>query len=76
MRTDDALAVDLGVEIVSRLTPANWRSDSDDARVEGDPEVEQVEQRVALDDQVLADGNEFLRPALASERSSCSQVTG
>ena len=77
IRVDDAQVAGLEVEIVSRLTPTNWRSDWEDARVEGDPELEvQVEQRVTLDDQVLREGSELLRLILASERSPRSQVTG
>ena len=77
IRADDAQVAGLEVEIVSRLTPTNWRSDWEDARVEGDPELEvQVEQRVTLDDQVLREGSELLRLILASERSPRSQVTG
>ena len=77
IRADDVQVAGLEVEIVSRLTPTNWRSDWEDARVEGDPELEvQVEQRVTLDDQVLREGSELLRLILASERSPRSQVTG
>ena len=77
IRVDDAQVAGLEVEIVGRLTPTNWRSDWEDARVEGDPELEvQVEQRVTLDDQVLREGSELLRLILASERSPRSQVTG
>ena len=77
IRADDVQVAGLEVEIVSRLTPTNWRSDWEDARVEGDPELEvQVEQRVTLEDQVLREGSELLRLILASERSPRSQVTG
>jgi len=77
IRADDVYVVGLEVEIVIRLTPTGWRSDCEDPRVEGDPEVEeQAEQRVLLDDQVLKEGSELLRLTLACERSPRSQVTG
>jgi len=79
MRADDVHVTGVEVEIVSRLAPASWRPDRGDPGVKGDPELEleeQAEHKVALDDQVLEGGREFLLLTLASERSPDSQLTG